>query len=98
MSRAAFAERFSRTFQRTPLDFVQTVRLRTAAQLLTSTDLPIKVIASSIGYASRSYFSRAFRASYGLDPRSYRDFAGQEEREPERVQDSPLSRTDDGEG
>lgn len=94
MSRAAFAERFARSYERTPLDFVQTVRMRTAAQLLTMTDLPIKTIASSIGYASRSYFSRAFRAYYGLDPRSYREFAGQEEREPERVMDVSSQSTE----
>lgn len=89
MSRAAFAERFTQVFAQTPIDFVQKVRLRLAAQLLTTTDLPVKVVAASIGYASRSYFSRAFRATYGLEPRRYREVGGQEEREPERIEDAP---------
>lgn len=89
MSRAAFADRFTQVFAQTPIDFVQKVRLRLAAQLLTTTDLPVKVIATSIGYASRSYFSRAFRATYGLEPRRYREVGGQEGREPERVEDAP---------
>ena len=89
MSRASFAERFSETLAQTPIDFVQKVRLRLAAQLLTTTDLPVKVVAASIGYASRSYFSRAFRATYGVDPRLFREVGGQEEREPERVENAP---------
>lgn len=87
MSRAAFAERFAQAFGQGPIEFVGKVRLRIAAQLLTTTDLPVKTIVSSIGYASRSYFSRAFRAAYGLDPRTYREVGGQEEREPERIND-----------
>ena len=89
MSRAAFAERFTQAYAQTPIDFVLKVRLRLAAQLLTTTDLPVKVVANTIGYASRSYFSRAFRATYGLEPRRYREVGGQEEREPERVEDAP---------
>ena len=54
MSRASFAERFSQIFEQAPMDFVQRVRLRIAARLLASTDLPVKVIDRSVGYASRS--------------------------------------------
>jgi AraC-like DNA-binding protein len=86
MGRSSFAERFAQAFGQTPIDFVQKVRLRLAAQLLTTTDLPVKVIASSIGYASRSYFSRAFRAAYGADPKTYRQVGGREEQEPEPIE------------
>ena len=82
MSRASFADRFSHVYAQTPMDFVQKVRLRVAARLLTTTDLPIKVIASSIGYTSRSYFSRAFRAAYGADPKTFRVLSNPDEQEP----------------
>ena len=72
MSRSAFSERFSKVFGQSPVEFVQRVRLRQAAHLLGTTDLPVKVVASSVGYASRSHFSRAFRTVYNVDPRSYR--------------------------
>ena len=84
MSRTAFAERFSQIFGQGPMDFVQRVRLRIAARLLTATDLPVKVIANSIGYASRSAFSRVFEATYGSAPSDFRSFGGQVEAEPER--------------
>ncbi len=82
MSRASFAERFTQVFEQPPMDFVQRVRLRIAARLLTSTDLPVKVVASTIGYASRSSFSRAFEAVYGVAPTDYRSFGGADEAEP----------------
>ncbi len=56
MNRASFAEHFSRAFQQGPIDFVQKVRLRVAARLLTTTDLPLKVIAQSVGYAGPTPF------------------------------------------
>jgi AraC family transcriptional activator of mtrCDE len=52
--------------------FVKDVRLRYAAKLLCRTNLPVSVIASKSGYASRTHFSRTFRASYGLDLQSFR--------------------------
>lgn len=88
MSRAAFAERFSDVFSQSPMEFVQQVRLRIAARLLGGTDLPVKVIATTIGYASRSAFSRAFEAMYAVAPSNYRRFGGQEEAEPEPVDQS----------
>jgi AraC-like DNA-binding protein len=82
MSRASFAEHFAQVYEQTPMEFVQKVRLRIAARLLTTTDLPVKVIASSIGYASRSHFSRAFRAAYGADPKTFRVMGDPDEQEP----------------
>ena len=82
MSRASFAEHFSRAFQQGPMDFVQKVRLRVAARLLATTDLPVKIIAQSVGYAGPTPFSRAFRGVYGADPLTYRSLGGHDEREP----------------
>lgn len=87
MSRSSFADSFSRTFGEGPIEYVQRVRLRVAAHLLSATDLPVKAIASSIGYASRSYFSRAFRAAYGVDPSRFRAEAGFTGEEPSGVEE-----------
>lgn len=72
MSRSAFAAAFSKAFGQSPMDFVQKTRLHHATKLLTGTSLPVKAIAGSMGFASRSHFSRAFRRAYGLDPTAYR--------------------------
>ena len=88
MSRATFAQRFREAFGRTAMDFLREVRLRRAADLLCSSDLPVKTIAARVGFASRSHFSRAFKAYAGTDPASYRSRTaaaapgGQESRTP----------------
>ena len=83
MSRASFAERFCEVFEQAPMDFVRRVRLRIAARLLSSTGLPVKVIAGSMGYASRDSFSRAFEAIYGAAPADFPRFGGQDETCPD---------------
>src|SRR6266702_4454385 len=47
-------------------------RLRMAAVMLISSDLPIKGIACATGYRHSSSFVRAFNAHFGLSPASYR--------------------------
>lgn len=78
MSRSLFAERFAESFGRPPMDLLRQIRLHRAATLLRSTKLPIQVVAIAVGYASRSYFSRAFRAAYGKDPKTFREEARSE--------------------
>lgn len=73
MSRASFSDHFSRAFGQGPIDFVQKARLRVAARLLDVTDLPIKAVAASVGYAGSRSFSRAFEAAYGTLPTRYRE-------------------------
>ena len=63
---------FERVFGESLLDYILGVRLYQATSLLTQTDLPIKCIAASVGFASRSHFSRAFRKRQGEDPTTFR--------------------------
>ena len=72
MSRTTFFERFQKAFSRSPMDFVREIRLRGAARLLKQSEYSIKWIASSMGYASRSSFTHAFKEMYGVAPSEYR--------------------------
>jgi AraC-like DNA-binding protein len=72
MSRSCFNRQFAARYSLTPMDFVQGVRLRAAAQLLTASNLPVKAVAAAVGFQSRSHFSRAFSLEFGLDPSRYR--------------------------
>ena len=72
MSRSAFAGRFSAVLGRPPIEFLREVRLRRAARLLETTDLPVGMVAERVGYASRSYFSRAFKELHGTYPAGFR--------------------------
>lgn len=82
MSRTGFAARFVEYYGETPSRVLQAVRLRTAARMLRLGVLPVKVVASIVGYSSRSQFSRAFKSTYGLDPTAYRSQSSM----PEEVQ------------
>ena len=72
MSRSAFAARFSAVLGQPPMEFLKSLRLTRAAQLLTNTDLPVKSIAPRVGYSSRSSFTRAFCARHGVGPTAFR--------------------------
>ena len=74
--RSAFVKRFHAAFRKSPFAFLKELRLREAARLLATTELPIKVIAGRVGYSSRSYFSRAFSKLYGMDPSQFRSRGG----------------------
>lgn len=72
MSRSAFAEHFAESFGRSPINFVNHVRMQRAAELLAVGNMSTDAIARSVGYSSRSHFSRAFKEHSGLSPNAFR--------------------------
>lgn len=72
MSRSAFAREFKAALDLTPIEFVARVRLNLAHRLLLSTGIGVEGIAATVGFNSRSHFSRLFRERYGTDPSSFR--------------------------
>lgn len=72
MSRSAFAEHFTGAFDRSPMNFVNHVRMQHAGQLLEIGKQSIDEIAKRVGYSSRSHFSRAFKDHAGLSPKTFR--------------------------
>jgi AraC-like DNA-binding protein len=74
---AGFSQsRFSRLFKRESGEGfgerMRRLRLEKARQLLQGSDLSVGLIAAECGYASASYFIRAFKAAEGLSPGRYR--------------------------
>ena len=72
MTSFGLTREFERVFGESLLDYIHGVRLYQATGLLTQTDLPIKSIAATVGFGSRSHFSRAFRKRQGEDPTAFR--------------------------
>lgn len=72
MSRSTFLRHFARVMRTPPMAYLQHVRLEEARAMLRTTALPIKTVAARTGFASRSHFSRLFRARYGVDPSHFR--------------------------
>jgi AraC-like DNA-binding protein len=72
MSRSSFAAHFAESFGRSPMSFVNDVRMHRAARLLAVENLSIDQVARNVGYSSRSHFSRAFKAHSGVPPKNFR--------------------------
>ncbi len=72
MSRAAFAKRFTEAYGAGPMELLRSLRIRKAGELLRNTNLPVKRVAETIGFSSRSAFSRTFEATSGQSPGAFR--------------------------
>lgn len=51
---------------------VQAYKMRRAAHMLVSDDLPVGEIANRLGYTDQNYFSRVVKSQYGENPRNCR--------------------------
>lgn len=63
---------FKFLYNRTVTEYIRHVRLESARDMLKNTDLNISQIVYSIGFSSRSYFSKIFREKYGITPNAFK--------------------------
>ena len=71
-SRTLVERVFRKVLGMTVQEEIAEVRIRAAKQLLRTTAIPVKDIASQTGYRSIEYFTRAFKAAVGHPPAAYR--------------------------
>ena len=71
MSRMTFYRKIQSATGHTPTEFMRTIRLRRAAEMLQEARLTVTEISYATGFSSVSYFSRCFRALYGVPPTQY---------------------------
>ena len=55
----------------TPTDFIRTVRLKRAAQLLLS-GIMVSEVSEKVGFGNVSYFSKCFQKEFGMKPAQYK--------------------------
>ncbi len=65
-------EGFKFMHARTVSDYVRTIRLEKAEQLIKNTDLNISEVVYTIGLTSRSYFCKIFKGKYDCSPKEYK--------------------------
>ena len=75
LSPAQLDRRMRRVFQLSTSAFIRKTRIEHAAQLLTTTPLPIAEIALICGYGDQTAFTRQFHTTVGLPPAAYREHA-----------------------
>jgi AraC-like DNA-binding protein/ligand-binding sensor domain-containing protein len=71
MSRMTFYRKIQSLTGQSPTEFVRTIRLRRAAELLRQGRMTVTEISYATGFSSVSYFSRCFRTMFGVPPTKY---------------------------
>ncbi|WP_299834139.1 response regulator transcription factor [uncultured Tenacibaculum sp.] len=71
LTQAKLQEGFKLLYTRTVTEYVRHVRLEKARDLMNTTDLNISQIVYTIGFSSRSYFSKIFKRKYNISPSEF---------------------------
>ena len=62
----------ARKFNVSPKQYLMDLKLKKACRLLTTTELPVSTISSSLGFDDQMAFSKTFKKEYGKSPSAYR--------------------------
>ncbi len=73
LSPAHFSALFKEQTGCSPRDYLHLLRIHRACQLLRSSTLNVKEIATRLGYQDQFHFSRQFKAFQGVSPSEYRE-------------------------
>jgi AraC-like DNA-binding protein len=73
LSRSAFADRFVRLMDESPMRYLARQRIHQAARKLRASHEPVSRIAFEVGYESEAAFSRAFKRQIGVPPAEWRN-------------------------
>lgn len=71
ISRSVLFAKFKLETGKSPNDYLLSVRMEVAAELLASRELNVSEVAYRVGYGSPSYFSRSFSKYHGQAPSQY---------------------------
>jgi len=72
LSPAYLIRSFKRATGRTPMEELRHLRLEAARDILVTTALPLKAVASRVGISDEQHLSKMFRRQFGAPPGSYR--------------------------
>lgn len=72
LSERSFKRRFKQATGMTPIEYVLTLRLEEAKQILETSDVPVEAVAESVGYQDAGFFGRKFVQRVGMTPAQYR--------------------------
>lgn len=72
LAERTFKRRFQLATGMAPLEYVHTLRIEEAKQMLETGPAPIEAVAHEVGYEDPAFFARLFRRRVGLTPAQYR--------------------------
>ncbi|WP_217605812.1 hybrid sensor histidine kinase/response regulator transcription factor [Chitinophaga sp. GbtcB8] len=71
MSRASLYNKVLQLTGETPVEYIRSIKLNKAADLLENSDMKIAQIGYAVGFSTPNYFTRAFKAKFNLLPSEY---------------------------
>lgn len=71
MSRVHMHRKLKELTNQSARDFIKTIRLKQAAELLTQQKITISEVAYALGFNNLSHFSNTFKEFYGISPKEY---------------------------
>ena len=70
-----FTKMFKESMGKTPIDYINALRINKAMQLLSETDMPVNEISDSLGFSNPNYFHKIFKQYMVTSPLVYRKSA-----------------------
>ena len=67
-----FTKMFKESIGKTPIDYINAMRINYAMELLVTTDMPVAEIAEKIGFCNPNYFHKIFKQYMDISPLAYR--------------------------
>ncbi len=71
MSRVALYKKLLSLTGKAPLDFIRSIRMKRAAQLLSKTQMTVSEVAYEVGFSNPKYFTKFFKKEFNLLPSEY---------------------------
>ena len=72
LSESRFMHLFREVTDRSYTEFVAAIRVEKAKEMLAGTNMSIREISETVGFADQNYFSRCFKKKEGISPREYK--------------------------
>ena len=67
-----FTKMFKDSIGKTPVDYINGIRINRSMQMLIETDMPVAAIAEKMGFCNSNYFNKIFKQYMGVSPLAYR--------------------------
>jgi signal transduction histidine kinase/CheY-like chemotaxis protein/AraC-like DNA-binding protein len=71
LSHSAFYSKFKKLTGKSPVEFIISYRMRTAAKMIIEKNMNMSKIMEEIGIASNAYFTNAFKREFGMTPSAF---------------------------
>ena len=72
LSNSRYITLFSQEIGKTPSEYILGLRLARACDLLTTTNMEIRLVGADSGYSDQYFFSKIFKKHIGMSPQEYR--------------------------